>query len=353
MFKFTVSGIYFLSLCLLSVFSSFAQEENASVIKERLWYTAPAKDWFEALPLGNGRLGAMVHGDVHKEHLQLNEESLWAGTPENPYPDDVQKHYTKFQQLSLEGEYEKALAYGLKKLTVSPTSIRSYEPLGDLYIALNHKKKATAYKRQLDLRNGISTITYSVNGKRYIRESFVSSKYDVLFYHVESLDKKPITATVTFDRQKDIEQFIEGETLHIKGQIFDDVNAADPNPGGSGKGGYHMKFDARVAINSNGKQKESGKTITIKKATEFTVMLSATTDYNLALLNYDRSINTSENTASLLKKAKNVSYKQARKEHIAEHSAMYNRVELKIADTVTDTIPTNHPFKKCCCWQRR
>ena len=72
----------------LLVMSLISCEKSQTVdVKEKLWYKAPAKDWFSALPLGNGRLGAMVYGDVAEEHVQLNEESLWAGTPEDPYPE--------------------------------------------------------------------------------------------------------------------------------------------------------------------------------------------------------------------------------------------------------------------------
>ena len=78
--------------------------EDEKGFSEALWYEQPADNWFEALPLGNGRLGAMVHGGVSLEHLQLNEESLWGGCPEDPYPEDVEIHYPRFQQFNLEGK---------------------------------------------------------------------------------------------------------------------------------------------------------------------------------------------------------------------------------------------------------
>ncbi|MCK4921263.1 MAG: glycoside hydrolase N-terminal domain-containing protein, partial [Bacteroidales bacterium] len=143
-------------------------------IGERLWYESPSENWFEALPLGNGRLGAMVYGTVEEEQLQLNEESLWAGCQENPYPENVQEHYAKFQRLNLEAKYEEALDYARKNLVVSPTSFRSYTTLGDLFIKFNHSNSKN-YKRSLNLETGIGSVEYVIDGNKYLRESFISS----------------------------------------------------------------------------------------------------------------------------------------------------------------------------------
>ena len=115
-----------LTLFLVSCQSEAWKTENSK--KMQLWYTSPADEWLEALPIGNGRLGAMIFGGVKEEQIQLNEESLWAGMPEDPFPEDVRKHYAAFQQLNMEGKYDEALNYGMKHLAVSPTSIRSGLP---------------------------------------------------------------------------------------------------------------------------------------------------------------------------------------------------------------------------------
>ena len=79
----------------------------------KLWYLKPAQSWLEAIPIGNGKLGAMVHGFPEREKLQLNEESLWAGCPEDTIPENAKLHYANFQKLNLEGKYEKALNYAM------------------------------------------------------------------------------------------------------------------------------------------------------------------------------------------------------------------------------------------------
>lgn len=315
------------------------------VFSEKLWYETPAADWFEALPLGNGRLGAMVYGDVNQEHLQLNEESLWAGCPEDPYPENVREHYTRFQELNLEGKYNEALRYGMENLAVRPTSIRSYEPLGDVYLNFDHQK-VESYKRSLDLSTGITTIEYTVNNKRFKRESFISIKYNAIFYRFESLDDEETNCTIRFDRFKDTQQTIEGNRIVVKGQIFDDTEGYDDNEDGSGKGGYHMKFATLIEVNTeNGEISSKDNSIIVQQSNAFTVVISAATDYNLEKLNFDRTIDAQKNAEDILKGALAISYNEVKKEHIQSHSAVYNRVKLDISGITNDTIPTDKRMK--------
>ena len=311
-------------------------------IGERLWYESPSENWFEALPLGNGRLGAMVYGTVEEEQLQLNEESLWAGCQENPYPENVQEHYAKFQRLNLEAKYEEALDYARKNLVVSPTSFRSYTTLGDLFIKFNHSNSKN-YKRSLNLETGIGSVEYVIDGNKYLRESFISSKYNAVFYHFSNLENQEVSCDIRFEREKDITKYIdENNVLCIDGQLFDDVDGYDDNRGGSGKGGYHMKFSAHVAVKTDEDNLSfENDIISVSDASEFTVIVSAATDYNPEIMNFDRSIDSKQNSMDILSKALDASYEQIKSEHIKEHSEVYNRVEFKISDLAEDTIPTN------------
>ena len=321
---------------------SEAQKANNSK-KMQLWYTSPANEWLEALPIGNGRLGAMIFGGVKEEQIQLNEESLWAGMPEDPYPEDVQKHYAAFQQLNMEGKYEEALNYGMKHLAVSPTSIRSYEPLGELHITFDHHKSPENYRRTLDMETGIVTSTYTIDGKRYLREAFSSVKYNVIFYRFESLDGEPINSTIRFDREKDIVQNIgEGEILFVDGQVFDDPNGYDDNVDGSGEPGLHMKFASQItATLDNGSISGMENTLKIENSTGYTVIVSAATDYNLAKLNFDRNIDAKDKALKTLVGALETAYNTAKEAHTAAHSEMFNRVALSLGGPIKDTIPTD------------
>ena len=316
-------------------------EQQATESTLKLWYTQPAQDWFEYLPLGNGRLAGMISGNANEEHIQLNEESLWAGCPENPYPEDVQKHYKQFQQLNLNGKYDEALEYGMKNLTVGPTSIRSYEPLGDLYINFGHENPSQ-YKRQLNIETGIASTFYEIEGNRFMRESFISSEYDAIFYRFISLDESNTSCKIRFDREKDIQISANGERLNIDGQIFDDPEGVDDNPGGSGEGGLHMKFNAQIAIDAqDGEVNVTDKGIEINGTKAFTMIVGAATDYNLSKLNFDRSIDPKQKTTETLNSALAANYSEVKKEHIQKHSSIINRVKLQLTDNFIDSIPTN------------
>ncbi|MEP0367652.1 MAG: glycoside hydrolase family 95 protein [Cyclobacteriaceae bacterium] len=327
---------------ILSVFLGACQSDIASNTKE-LWYDEPATEWFEALPLGNGRLGAMVFGGVNEDHLQLNEESLWAGMPENPYPEDVGKHYAKFQQLNLDGQYEEAYNYAMENLAISPTSIRSYQPLGDLFLQFDHGGDSESYKRILDIENGINTTEYIINGRRFLRESFISSEYDVIVYHFESLDNQKTSCRVRFDREKDITiNPLSNNLLEINGQIFDDPEGYDDNNGGSGQGGYHMKFNGHLNFSGyNGKVSIDDKELTIDGATEFTLILSAATDYNLEKMDFDREIDSKSKSLQKLEAAMDIPYEELKSRHVESHKEIFNRVQLEIEGPSLDSLPTN------------
>ncbi|MBD3183335.1 glycoside hydrolase family 95 protein, partial [Candidatus Poribacteria bacterium] len=332
---------------LLSVFIFLYSCNTSENVKEKLWYKAQAKDWFSALPLGNGRLGAMIFGTVEEERIQMNEESLWAGCPENPYPENVKEHYLKFQELNLKGNYTEALDYAMENLAVKPTSFRSYTPLGELFVKTGHTN-AENYRRELDLETGINTVSYEIDGKKYIRESFISSKYDAMFFHFRSPDADKMEASVRFEREKDIKQFVnENNVLCIDGQIYDDEDGYDANKGGSGEGGYHMKFAARIAVKSDkGEVLVEGDKLRVKDAKAFTVIVSAATDYNPEKLDFDRDIDAKEAAYSILREAMEESYKKIRKDHIENHSGQYNRVDFHISDMETDTIPTDERINR-------
>ena len=335
-----------LSLLLLSgIVITLGACQNPGTINTnalKLWYQQPAQTWFEAMPIGNGKLGAMVHGVPEREKLQLNEESLWGGCPEDPIPENAKVHYANFQKLNLEGNFEEALNYAEDNLAISPTGIRSYQTFGELFISFNNHQNVDNYRRDLNLETGISTIQYSINGKKFIRESFISKKYNTIFYHFNSLDGQAVTSEISFERETDIKQYIQNNRLIIDGQIFDDPNGYDDNPGGSGEGGLHMKFAANISIqNNSGEVKSSGNKLFINNSDEFTVMLTAATDYNLEIMNFDRDVDPLAICKQTIEKTSVVDYAKIKAEHIAYHTEIMNRVKFDIAPDNADTIPTD------------
>uniref|UniRef100_UPI00321777EF glycoside hydrolase family 95 protein n=1 Tax=uncultured Draconibacterium sp. TaxID=1573823 RepID=UPI00321777EF len=315
--------------------------QKKEAFTEKLWYKQPANNWLEALPTGNGRLGAMVHGGVQREDLQLNEESLWAGCPEEPYPENVGLHYEKFRQLNLERKFEEALEYALKHLAVSPTSFRPFVPFGDLIIEFNHSE-ATEYRRELDLSQAIASVEYKVAGKRFQRQTFVSAVDDVLVYHFKSLDGEKIDAAITYNRERDTKTEVLANGMKITGQIFDDPDGYDDNSGGSGQGGMHMKFAglARV-LDTDGELSKTDTSLVLKGTTSFTLVMGGATNYNLQKLNFDESINSFSKAEAAVEEASKKSFEELSDTHVQKHREMYNRVDLNLVQMEQDTVPTD------------
>jgi Zn-dependent M28 family amino/carboxypeptidase len=280
--------------------------EEAELSQNHLWYTGPAQKWTEALPLGNGRLGAMVFGTVPKERFQLNEESLWAGEPADPYPPGAVKTWRTIQELVLDGRIEEAHALGMEKLTLSPTSFRSYQPLGDLWIALDHPPVLEDYQRSLDLETGVARIRFHANNVTYTREAFLSAKDDVLVVRFSADQPGKISAKVTLTREKDARTLARGARLHLDGQIVDveAPDAYDDNPGGSGPGGAHMRFSGRLlARTQGGTVKGVQDHLLVDGANEVVLLFTGATDYNLEKMKFDRSIDPAQKADALLKRA--------------------------------------------------
>ena len=195
-------------------------EANLMASDLKLHYENPAEEWVQALPLGNGRLGAMVFGGTSKERIQLNEESLWAGCPVDVFPQDYAKHMAEVQRLVLAGDRAAAREYGLANLTMTPTSFRSYEPLGDIYLDFGEVGTVSNYRRQLSLNDASTKTVYKANGATISREVFISAPDDVLVMRITTDKPKTLSFTVRLTRHKDA-------TVTVKGT--DSRNRPEPN----------------------------------------------------------------------------------------------------------------------------
>ena len=310
-----------------------------------LWYRQPASRWEEALPLGNGRLGAMVFGHADKERLQLNEESLWAGEPTDAYPDNFAENLRKVQELVLAGKIVEARELGLKTLTKRPTSFRSYEPLADLWIEVEHGGEVKDYRRDLDIETGIARVTYRVGEARFAREVFISAVDDCVAVRLRVDKPGTLTAKVRLTREKDVTITAPvGDRLNLDGQIVDVAapEGYEDNPGGSGPGGKHMRFAGRLAVRTEGGTvRADGNALVIDGADEAVILFTAATDYNLDKMNFDRSINPAKTAESLLEKAAKKNWDELSADHVAEHRSYFNRVSLDLGGHDRCNLPTD------------
>jgi len=349
-----------LATCAIGVLLCFAGEWSAAAESapaahqnaagdpsaHKLWYRGPARKWEEALPLGNGRLGAMVFGSVPAERLQLNEESLWAGEPLDVYPDNFGENLKKVQQLVLQGKIDEAQKLGLQTLTKSPTSYRSYEPLADLLIEMDHPSDVADYRRELDIQTGLCQVSYAAGDVRLRREVLISAVDDVLAVRLSADRPRSLSAKIRLTRQKDMTVRAVGQDrLQMDGQIIDvpAPEGYDDNSGGSGPGGEHMKFAGRLLVRTSGGsiKPDDDDGLLIEGADEAVLLFTAATDFNLDKLCFDRTIDPGQKADVILEKAARKSWPELLRDHQAEHRSYFDRVSLDLGRTPQDERPSD------------
>ncbi|VAX19604.1 Putative large secreted protein SCO0341 [hydrothermal vent metagenome] len=333
-----------LSLAILTVSGCTNSAKNENINSElKLWYKQPAEKWTEALPIGNGRLGAMVFGGVKKERIQLNEESLWAGVPVNNNNPGASKHLKEIQQLLLAEQTVKARKLGDQYLLGTPPRIRAYQTLGDLKLVFSNEDDSVSnYRRELDLSTGISKVSYKIGETTFTREVFASAVDNVIVIHISSNKSSRINLTVSLDRIIDAAtKAVSNNTLLMTGQIID---KDQPERGPLGK---HMKFSTELKMHNNGGTlQKNGDQLAVRNADEVTIILTAATDYNINKLNFDRTIEPSKVCNDIIAKASSKSYDDLKESHIKEHSAIFNRVVFNLGKDPNNNLPTDERLEK-------
>ena len=163
-------------LCAILCMSCETRHENHL----KLWYESPAEKWVEALPIGNGRLGAMVFGNPVQERLQLNEETVWAGQPNSNANPEALSVIPQIQKMIFEGRYKEAQDLVGQKVITNTNHGMAYQPIGDLYLDFPDHDKFTSYYRELDITKAIATTRYTVDGVEFVIETFASFPDQVL-----------------------------------------------------------------------------------------------------------------------------------------------------------------------------
>jgi len=329
--------VYLIFTCFffLSGLRSAVSQTNSDNLT--LWYKQPAKIWDEALPIGNGRLGAMVFGNPVEERIQINEESIWAGCPVNNNNPGALAHLGEIRKALFENRFQDAWQLSKDNLVGTPPRIRSYQPFGDLLIKYSWPAAPENYRRSLNLRTGVVTTEFTVNGKKYAHEVYTSVPDNILIVNIKSLDGGPIDALFTLSREKDANALItHSDRLLLTGQIIDSPDSL------SGPAGAHLKFagEARIA-QTGGTQNASENGIRVTGAREVNIRLTAATDYSIDKLNFDRTINPVATCAEILDAAAGQSITDLMKRHLTEYQSMFNRVLLNLGGSELDSLPTD------------
>jgi alpha-L-fucosidase 2 len=313
-------------------------QPSSDTKKNTLWYNTPAKEWTEALPVGNGRLGGMIFGNPTIERIQLNEESLWGGSKvQNNNPGSL-AHLAEIRQFILNDKIPQAFDLSEKYIAGKPGKLRSYQVLGDLYFHFNDTLgEVTNYRRELNLETGIAKVSFMRNGQKIEYEVFSSAPDNVMVIRIKSDKSGGLNMGISLVRDRDVNIGIEGNKIILEGQIMD---SDDPE---LGPGGADMKFYACVMpARFNGKISSSGNRLNFFGGKELVLLFNAATDYSIDGLNYDRTIDPKKKCNDALTAASKKSFALLKKNHIAEHSAMFNRVNFSLGEESSmDTIPTD------------
>lgn len=322
------------------VLASTACDRQSSSNDLRLWYKQPAGNWNEALPVGNGRLGAMIFGNPSKERIQLNEESLWAGAPVNNNNTEALANLPEIQRLILENKVAEAVKVAEKSMVGTPPRIRSYQTLGDLQ--LNFGERAVeSYQRELDLHTGIVRTSYNHEGTRFTQEVLASAPDNLIAVRISASRKQKINVTLNLLREKDVTIRAKGNRIVLSGQIVDEEDPA------RGPSGAHMKFAAELrAMNRGGSITSDGKQLVVSGADELTLLLTAATDYCLEKMDFDRSLNPVATCTKVLDRASVKSFRNIREDHLKEYQGLFHRVSLDLGGENRSAKPTDERLQE-------
>ena len=338
-----------------------------------LWYKSPAKVWEEALPVGNGRMGAMVFGDPRKERIQFNENTLYSGEPETPKNINIVPDLTHIQQLLNEGKNTEAGDIIQNKWIGRLNE--AYQPFGDLYIDFDSKEAVTDYIHSLDMENAVVTTFYKQNGVKISREVFASYPAQAIIIHLKA-SKPVLSFTAYLSSPHPVNNESDSQVVYLKGQAPAHAQRRDTE---------HMKrfntqrlhpeyFDATGHIiqkkhviygdemdgkgtffeacllpsHKDGQLSISNHQVTARNCSEVTLMLYAATSYNGPSKSPSREgKNPHQEIINYRKIYKGENYIELKRKHIIDYQSLFNRVSFSLpASQQQKKMPTDDRLKR-------
>jgi alpha-L-fucosidase 2 len=265
-----------------------------------LWYNKPADLWTDALPVGNGRMGAMVFGGAAHERIQFNEGTVWTGEPHDYTHHGAYRSLAKIRELLWAGKHKEAEDLAMKEFMSEPIRQRAYQALGDLLIETPGVETPSNYKRSLDLDTGIATTEFSAGGVNYRREVFASFPANAIVVHLTASQPTNFTTHLTF--------------AHIDGKIEDSA----------------IRYDARVVP------------LGVTPTTATYILVAATNFQSYKDVSAD-PVKRNDATFAVLR---GKSYEILRAEHIKDHQALFRRVSLNLGTSPAAELPTDERIAK-------
>ncbi len=284
----------------------------------RLWYRQPAKEWNEALPIGNGRLAAMVFGGTATERIQLNEDTVWAGEKRDRNNPEGLRNLAEVRRLLFAGKPKEAEALAERTMIAVPKRMPMYQTLGELSLTFPGHEDVTDYVRELDLDQGLVRVSYRVGEANFMREVFVSAVDQVLVLRLTCDKPKELTFKFNLSRGQDSETHSPGISVEVmQGQAIarDDRHKEERKVG--------VKFAARLLNLSD------------STPGSYTLLLAAATDY--------REKDPAAKCEALIAAAAEKGYRKLRAAHITDHQKFFRRVQFNLGPP--SNLPTDERLK--------
>ncbi|SHH53979.1 glycoside hydrolase family 95 protein [Wenyingzhuangia marina] len=324
------------SLMNIVLFLSFANIFCQGSEDLKLWYkTSSGNIWENALPIGNGFQGAMVYGNVEKDIFQLNEGTVWSGSPNRNDNPNALEALPKVRELIFKGEYKAAENLANEKIITKKSHGQMFQSVGNLELTFTDHENYSNYYRELDIENAIAKTTYNVDGVTYTREAFTSFQDRVMIIKLsaDKPNKLSFSASLTSKHVKQEIKVNGKNELSLWGTTSD-------HEGVEGK----VKFNALARIKTDGGNiTKSANTVNIKNANSVTIHVSIASNFN----NY-KDINGDENQRAkdYMNKAFDKNFEIMKAQHIAAYQKYFNRVKLDLGTTDASKLPTDERLKK-------
>ena len=297
-----------------------------------LWYRQPASLWTEALPIGNGRLGAMVFGGIPSERLQLNEDTIWAGEKRDRNNPEGAKNLAEVRRLLFAGKPKEAEELAEKTMIAIPKRMPPYQPLGNLLIRFSGQPEASEYRRELDLDSGIIRITYRSGDAHFSREVFSSAVDQVIVVRLTCDKPAHISFAATLTREQDSRtSTVKSNRVIIEGEA---IARGDRHPQ-ERKVGVQFCGILQV-VPEGGQMRVEGKEAIVDNANAVTLIFAAATNFR-----HKDPVAKSEQDLLAAKK----SYSQLRAAHVTDYQRLFRRLEFHLTNAIPD-LPTDERLKR-------
>jgi len=304
-----------------------------------MWYTRPAEEWEEALPVGNGRLGAMVFGGVDEERIQLNEESYWTGGPYSTVVEGGHKVLPEIQKLIFDGKPIEAHKLFGRHLMGYPVEQQKYQSLANLHLFFEEEQEVQNYKRWLDLSTGITGVEYTINEVTYLREVFSSAVDQVLAVRLTAGEPGAITFECELRGVRNsAHSNYATDYFRMDGEGENELVLTGKSADYMGIEGK-LRYEGRLRVNAEGGELiRKGTRIHVKHANSVTLYFAAATNF----VNYkDVSGDEKQRVQAYLKDINDTDYQNIRENSIEDHQGLFNRVSLHLPENPTSFLPTD------------